>query len=213
MTTHNNLVKTKANTVVLPQPDATGKITLEKAIKERKSIREYKKDTLKLKALGQLLWAAQGITHNTILRAAPSAGALYPLELYIVAQNVENLEPGVYKYVIREHSIIKIKNQKEQVKPSTELCDACLEQSCIQHAPCALVMCGVFSKTEAKYGAQAQKYVHMEVGCVAQNIYLQTGALELGTVFVGAFDEKTVAQIIGAKNNEVPLCVMPIGNI
>ncbi len=213
MTTHNNLVKTKANTVVLPQPDATGKITLEKAIKERKSIREYKKDTLKLKALGQLLWAAQGITHNTILRAAPSAGALYPLELYIVAQNVENLEPGVYKYVIREHSIIKIKNQKEQVKPSTELCDACLEQSCIQDAPCALVMCGVFSKTEAKYGAQAQKYVHMEVGCVAQNIYLQTGALELGTVFVGAFDEKTVAQIIGAKNNEVPLCVMPIGNI
>lgn len=196
--------------ISLPKPKTDGSYSVEKAIKERRSIRSYSSGSLSLEQISQLLWALQGITgtgHGTKLRAAPSAGALYPLEIYLIVGGVQGLASGVYKYKCALHELEMVKEGDER----TNLCNAALRQKSVQSAAVNFVICGVFERTRVKYGDRASRYVYMEVGTAAENLYLQATALGLGTVFIGAFDDAAVKKVINAANDEAPLCVMPVG--
>ncbi len=194
-------------TITLPKAEVKGEVSVEQAIKNRRSIREYKKSSLNVQQISQLLWAAQGQTSDQGLRAAPSAGALYPVEMYVVVGDVQDLDAGVYKYKHGEHILKKVVDGDVR----KELSDAALSQDWIKLAPVVLVLCGVYSRVTKKYGQRGNQYVHMEIGAVAENVYLQAASLGLGTVFVGAFDDDDVRRVLGAKEHEVPLCVLPIG--
>lgn len=192
-----------------PTPNFDGEISVEKAIKLRRSIRSYKQEPLTMAQVGQVLWAAQGITSNDGFRTAPSAGATYPLEIYLIAGKVVDLTSGIYKYLNKDHAIIKISDGDKRA----ELSDAALSQEWIKEAPIAIVVCGIYERTSKKYGDNASKYVHMEVGCVAQNVYLQATALGLGTTFVGAGEEEKIASVLHLDKNEHALCILPVGSI
>ncbi len=179
------------------------------ALGDRRSVREYSREPVSLAELSQLLWAAQGVTHADGGRTAPSAGALYPLELYLLAGHVSGLETGLYKYRIGRHELVEL--TREDLR--RRLADAALSQPQIEAAAAVIVIAGVVARTAAKYGQRALPYVHMEVGGVAQNIHLQAAALRLGTVFIGAFRDARVMQVLGMPDGESPFCIMPIGRL
>ncbi len=196
------------NTVSLPKPDTDGTVTVESAIRERRSARDYSGEPLTLAELGQLLWAAQGLTSRDGLRSAPSAGALYPLEVYVVAGKVESLAAGVYRYLPRGHRLRHVADGDLR----ESLAAAALNQSWVRRAPAVLVIAGVYERSAEKYGARAPRYTHIEVGHVAQNVYLQAVARDLGTVIVGAFRESEVQELLQLPANHVPLALMPVGH-
>ncbi len=194
--------------IFLPEIRLQGEISVEEAIFRRRSVRSFRDEPLSLEELGQLLFAAQGITEKTYgFRTAPSAGALYPLELYAVIGRVKGLSPGVYRYLPQDHSMVKVLEGDRR----GELFQAALEQSSIQEAPVTLVFTAIYERTTQKYGERGIRYVHMEVGHAAQNVYLEAEALQLGTVAIGAFRDKSVANLLALPANEVPLYLMPIG--
>jgi SagB-type dehydrogenase family enzyme len=194
---------------VLPAPNLDGKISVEQSIKSRRSIRSYKQEPIALAQVSQLLWAAQGITSSDGFRSAPSAGATYPLEIYLVVGKVTDLTAGIYKYLNKDHVIVKTSDGDKRA----ELSDTALSQEWIKEAPIAIVVCGVYERTSKKYGNNAQKFVHMEVGCVAQNVYLQATALGLGTTFVGAIEDDKITSVLHLDNDEHALCILPVGVI
>lgn len=193
--------------VSLPAPRHDGTVSVEQAILRRRSVREYRSVPLTLGEVGQLLWAAQGITSPRGLRAAPSAGALYPLSVYVVAGNVTGLAPGVYRYEPQRHALVMTGagDRREQ------LCRAALLQSAVRHAPATLVLAAVFERTTGKYGRRGIRYVHMDEGHAGENIYLQAVPLGLGTVVVGAFDDGEVQRVLSLPREEEPLSLMPVG--
>ncbi|HIP65218.1 MAG TPA: SagB/ThcOx family dehydrogenase, partial [Pyrodictium sp.] len=201
--------------VLLPLPKKTTSVTVEEAILLRRSIRDYTRDPITIEQLSMVLWAAQGITDaRRRFRAAPSAGATYPLEIYVVVgekgvvlENNSYLKPGVYKYNVYRHSLVLVKEGDYR----EELSKAALNQRWVREAPVNIVICAVYERTTSRYGERGIRYVHIEVGHVGQNIYLMATALGLGTVAVGAFYDDQVARIIGAKPEEHPLYIMPIG--
>ena len=141
------------------------------------------------------------------MRTAPSAGALYPLEVYLVVGQIEQLPVGVYKYRFQGHELIQISDEEKR----QALAAAGYGQSCIERASINIVIAAVYERTAGKYGERAVRYVHMEVGHAAQNIYLQAITLELGTVVVGAFDDSRVKKILMMDADESPLNIMPVG--
>ncbi|MFA4888549.1 MAG: SagB/ThcOx family dehydrogenase [Candidatus Omnitrophota bacterium] len=191
--------------IKLPSIQTTGKLSVEEAISKRRSVREYKDKALSLKEVSCLLWAASGITANWGGRTAPSAGALYPLEIYLVAGRVENLAPAIYRYNSQTHSLVKIIEGDKRFA----LFSASLFQSCIKNAPISLVICAEYQRTTRKYGERGKRYVHIEVGHVGQNIYLQAESLGLATVAIGAFVDEAVKKVLNIK--EEPLYIMPVG--
>lgn len=193
--------------ISLSPPRLTGRESIEKLLQQRRSIREYRDVAISMADLGQLLWAAQGITHAEGLRTAPSAGALYPLELYVAVGRVDGLEPGVYHYHPRRHRLERTGGKDMR----HALSRAALFQSCVEDAAAVVVLGAVFDRTTRKYGRRGLRYVHMEVGHAAQNVYLQAEALGLGTVMVGAFDDKAVASTLGLPDKVRPLALMPVG--
>jgi len=200
----------KDSKILLPYPKLKGNMSVEEAIAFRRSIREYKDEPLTISQLSQLLWAAQGITETRWgFRAAPSAGATYPLEVYVVIgeNGVKELNPGVYKYLPHEHAIVLVKEGDVR----EELYKAALNQEWVLKAPITIVITAVYERTTSRYGERGIRYVHMEVGHVGQNIYLQATALGLGTVVVGAFYDEEVRRIINAPENEHPLYLVPVG--
>jgi|YNPMSStandDraft_1061717.scaffolds.fasta_scaffold05741_5 SagB-type dehydrogenase family enzyme len=197
------------NVIKLPEPRKKSNTSLEEALLKRRSIREYKEESLSLEEISQILWAGQGITDPQGLRTAPSAGALYPLEIYLNVSNVNNLKEGIYKYNPQNHELIQIKEGDKKI----EIYNSGLQQSAIKNAPLIIIISAVFEKTTSKYGERGIRYVYMEAGHCAQNIYLQATALNLGTVTIGAFDDEKIKQILEFKNNEQPLYLMPIGKI
>lgn len=195
-------------TVRLPAPKFEGRISVEQALHERRSVREYKRNApLTLEEVSQLLWAAQGITSSDGHRTAPSAGALYPLEVYIVAGNVRNLEPGVYQYRPREHNLVR--TMSGDIRKG--LRQATLDQEQVEDAPVTIVFCAVYDRTTGKYGERGKQYVHYEIGHAAQNIFLQVVALGLGTVPIGAFVTQEVKRALMLPHDETPLYLMPVG--
>ncbi len=191
----------------LPAPKIDGATSLEKALRERRSIRDFKRKPLSITELSQLLWAAQGITAPGGRRTAPSAGALYPLELYLVANNVEGLSEGVYKYRPDGHELIRTVGGNKSI----ELSGAALGQTSVRDAAAVLLLAAVYERTTAKYGERGVRYVHIEVGHVGQNVCLQAVALRLGAVVIGAFDDSQVKRIAKLLPKEEPLYLIAIG--
>ena len=203
-----NVLKAEEKTgkITLPQASHTGKISVEEALSKRRSIRKYKDEPLKLEELSQLLWASSGITSDWGGRTAPSAGAKYPLEIFVVVGKVEKLEPGIYHFHPQDHTLIKIKDKDQR----DELSLAVLRQGPIKEAPVDIVVTAIYSRTMEKYGERGIRYVHIEVGHVCQNIYLQAESLNLGTVEIGAFEDAKVKKVLNLKLEE-PLAIMPVG--
>ena len=193
--------------IKLPAPSLEGEKSLEETMLKRKSIRQYLDKDVPLAYMSQLLWAAQGITREWGGRTAPSAGATYPLELYVEVRRVEKLNPGIYHYKPREHSLSLVKVGDF----SNELMQASLGQQWVGDASLVIVMTAEFSRTTNRYGERGRQYVYLEAGHAAQNIYLQTTALELGCVVVGAFNDEAVKSVIGAPPSHEPIYVIPVG--
>ncbi len=193
--------------VKLPEPKYNSNTSIEQALLKRRSIRDYKDESLNLNEISQLLWAAQGITGEREFRTAPSAGALYPLELYVVAGNVSGLADGIYKYDNNQHELqFRVKGDKR-----SELSNTALNQKVIKDAAAVVVFSAFYERTTRKYGDRGVRYVHMEVGHAAQNIYLQAVSLNLGTVAIGAFSDEQLKRMMNMEDKEHPLYIMPVG--
>ncbi|CAB3287626.1 SagB-type dehydrogenase domain protein [Methanocaldococcus lauensis] len=188
--------------ILLPEIE---EIKLEDVLLKRRSIREYSSTPLTLKELSHLLFAAYGITDSRGFKTVPSAGATYPLEIYVNVRDVVNLEEGVYKYIPEKHSIVRILDEEVGQK----LALASLKQMFIAVAPIVIIIAADFERTTRVYGDRGFRYVYMEVGHVAQNIYLMATSLGLGTVSVGAFYDSEIKNILGI--DEYPLLLMPVG--
>ena len=193
--------------IELPKPHYDSDVSLEESLLKRRSIRDYSSEPLTLPEVSQLLWAAQGITSPEGFRTAPSAGALYPLEVYVVAGKVENLSPGIYRYKPDKHELIQVRDGDRR----SDLTDAALKQSAVMDGAMAIVITAVYERTTAKYGDRGIRYVHIEVGHAAQNLCLQATALGLGAVTIGAFQDEQVAKVLDLPDKEQPLYIIPVG--
>lgn len=191
----------------LPEPNIDSPVSLEQAIALRRSTRSYTSEPLGLDDLSQLLWAAQGASTTEGFRTAPSAGASYPLETYVVAGNVEGLEPGLYHYEQATHEL----TSRTTGDLRAELSVNSLGQTCVRDAAALLVFAAVYERTTERYGDRGMMYVHMDVGHAAQNVLLQATALGLGAVPVGAFKTRTVRAQLGLDESEVPLYFISAG--
>ncbi len=193
--------------IKLPQPKFDSNTSIEQALLKRRSVRYYKNEPLKLAEISQLLWAGQGITAAGGYRTAPSAGALYPLELYVVAGNVDGIANGIYKYEPNNHELAMIAEGDKR----KELYNSALYQESIREAPAIIVISAVYERTTWKYRERGIRYAHIEVGHVAQNIYLEAVALNLGVVAIGAFEDDKVAKAMNLSDKEHPLYIIPVG--
>ena len=194
--------------IELPKPKLKGATSVEEALQRRRSVRNYRKGPLSLQGISQLLWAAQGITKRPEgYRTAPSAGATYPLVVYLVAGDVTGLQAGVYRYNPETNSLIKTVSGDVR----TRLSRASLGQPWMREAPATLAIAALYERTASRYGQRAKRYVHIEVGHVGQNIYLEAESIGLATVAVGAFDDGEVKKVLGLQGKEVPLYLMPVG--
>ncbi len=197
-------------TIRLTDPFLSGGLPLVEAIAARRSVRAFSPDSLQLFQVSQILWAAQGITdEKTKARAVPSAGATYPLEIDLVVgeDGLENVEAGVCRYDVENHGLIL--RFGGDVRP--ELADAAFSQDFIAVAPVCLVISAVHDRTMERYNARGERYVFMEAGHAAQNIYLQATALNLCTVAIGAFREEGIRKSLQLDGKTRPLYILPIG--
>ena len=190
------------NEVLLPTPRRTSECSLEEALSQRRSVRRFTDQQLTTQELSQLLWAAQGVTREWGGRTAPSAGALYPLEVYVATPQ------GFYHYVPQGHKIEPVIGNDRR----TEIWEASLKQDAVRDAPAVFVIAAVYQRTAGKYGTRARRYVHLEAGHAAQNILLQAIALDLGGVPVGAFHDAQLQSAISLPADREPLYVIPIGH-
>jgi len=191
----------------LPEPRYDSNVSIEEALLKRRSVREYTGEPLTLQEVSQLLWAAQGITDPRGFRTAPSAGGLYPLEVYVVVGDVEDLATGVYRYRPQEHELVKLLGEDKR----TEIAEAALGQAWVEEAAVDMVITAVYERTTVKYGDRGIRYVHMEAGHAAQNLCLQATAMNLGAVTVGAFHDEEVKEVLDLPENERPLYIIPVG--
>ncbi len=187
--------------LALPAPRLESDVSLEEALARRRSVRAYSGEPLTLEEIGQLLWAAQGTTDERGYRTAPSAGALYPLELYAATDS------GLYHYLPRGHEAEKRRIEGWRVP----LCQAALSQDAVCQASAVFVVTAVYERTEAKYGQRAERYVWLEAGHAAQNLLLQAVALDLGAVPIGAFYDDQVRAALSLPAEHEPLYLISVG--
>jgi SagB-type dehydrogenase family enzyme len=193
-----------AKIINLPKPNIIGKVSVEETIYRRRSERSYLPEEITLEQLSQILWSAQGITDTSYgFRAAPSAGALYPLTIYVVKKD------GLFRYIPDGHKLVEVSS--EDKRPS--LGRASLGQSYIVDAPVNIVLAANFAITQAKYGPRAFRYVCMEIGHVAENIHLQAVAMGLGSVPIGAFWDDVIRATLEMPETQDPLYIIPIGHV
>ena len=193
--------------VPLPQPELHGTMPLEQALQQRRSQREFDAGPLALRDVAQVLWAAQGVTDARGLRTAPSAGALAPLEIYLIAGQVSDLPAGLYRYQPGAQSLVPIRRGELR----GQVAALALGQSALREAPATLVIAGVYSRTRQRYGERAERYVHIEAGHAAQNVYLQCTARRLSTVLIGSFDDAALRAALALPPDHAPLALMPFG--
>lgn len=188
---------------MLPTPAREGQLSLEGALERRRSIRDFSDEPLTDAELSQLLWAAQGVTDPRGYRTAPSAGALYPLEVYVATAD------GFYHYAPGPHDLTQLTDR--DLRPA--LHEAALFQDAIIEAPAVFVMAAVYERTAKKYGAErSPRYVHLEAGHAAQNLLLQAVALDLGSVPIGAFHDSQVQEVLSLPADHQPLYLIPVGH-
>jgi SagB-type dehydrogenase family enzyme len=193
----------------LPEIEPGEPGSLSDLLYKRRSVRRFSPGQISLEETARLLFAAQGITREDRFRTVPSAGALYPLEIFLAAGDVNGLRPGMYHYRPHRHDLIRIRGGDKR----EAIARAAVGQMWISKAQAVLVVGAVFERTTSKYSRHGQRYVHMEAGCAAQSVSLQAADLGLGTTVVGAFRGDRVASLIGAKDNVTPLLLMPVGRL
>jgi SagB-type dehydrogenase family enzyme len=193
--------------VQLPKPEVRDHASLSDALRQRRSVRAYSGRSLTLQQVGQLLWAAQGRNDPSGLRTAPSAGALYPLELLVAAGDVAGLDPGVYRYRPQQHALEMLHAGDRRDR----LARAALGQSWVADSAAILIITAIYERTTRKYGERGKRYVHIEIGHAAQNALLQAASLGLGAAVVGAFDDAAVAGLLDLRAPEQPLYLLPVG--
>ena len=194
----------------LPPPYQKGSVSLEEAITRRRSIRDFTAEPISLSHLSQILWAAQGISGTWWeFRTVPSAGATYPLEVFVVCgrNGIEEVGDGIYHYHVTDHSLTR----HYQGDVRLELARAAVGQEFIYQAPVDIVICAQYQRTTRRYGDRGERYVHIEVGHAGQNIYLQAIALGLATVAIGAFYDEQVREVLRLDKQYQPLYIMPLG--
>jgi len=203
-------MRTAHASISLPKPSSDGKVSVEKAIRERRTIRDFQDRSLSLTFFSQLLWAAQGITDpRGGKRTVPSGGALYPLDIYcaIGEKGVEGIESGVYHYSPEGHAILEISKGDRR----KEVASASLGQMWMARAPVLFIITAEYRRITGKYGERGIRYALIEVGHVGQNLFLQAGALGLGAGIVGAFNDADVGRVMGGPPQHEPLLIMPVG--
>ena len=195
--------------VGLPEIEAGDAGSLSDLLYKRRSVRRFGEGELSLKEVARLLFAAQGVTRRGGFRTVPSAGALYPLEIYLASGEVEDLEAGVYHYRPEKHELELVQNGDRR----KEIAQAAVGQMWINKAQAVLVVCAVLERTTSKYGKRGRRYVHVEAGCAAQSVSLQAADLGLGTTVVGAFRDSRLANILGIQDKVTPLLLLPVGRL
>jgi len=189
--------------IPLPEPKLTGSASLEELLANRRSIRQFTNKALDNTQIAQLVWAGQGITDkNSGKRTAPSAGALYPLQLYIATAE------GLFIYYPSKHALKQI----DYIDLRKDLSVAAFGQAAISCAPCVIIITGIADILAVKYGDRANRYMLLEAGHAAQNILLQATAMQLGAVPIGAFSDEKVHKICRMPKNTEPLYIIPIGH-
>jgi len=187
--------------VTLPKPDLKGSIPLEQTIAARRSQRDYSLKSLTWDQVGQLAWAAQGQDAHSRYRTVPSAGATYPLELFVVTGQ------GLFHYLPGKHAVAKLADKDLRAR----LAAAAWGQEFIAAAAVTLVFAAEFARTTGRYGERGIRYVYMEAGHAAQNVHLQAESLGLGCVAVGAFDDESVSKVLELPSHLEPLYMVPVG--
>jgi SagB-type dehydrogenase family enzyme len=199
-------------TVSLPDPQLTGNLSVEAAIQNRRSVRHYSNQSVTLGNVSQILWSAQGITDTpNQLRAAPSAGQVYPLEVYVIAgPNVSGLQEGVYQYESSNNTLEMLMNGDLR----SDLSNIADGQPWVKQAPLDILITGNNQKMIDKYPNKdlSTRFVDLEAGHAGENIYLQAESLGLVTVSLGSFDSNQLTQKFELPNNETPLYIFPIGH-
>jgi len=198
-----------AELVKLPPPSYQGSMSVEEALKARRTVREFAARGLDLKQVSQLLWGADGLSDPRGHRTAASAGATYPLEIYLVVgeRGVADLPAGVYRYLVQEHVLEPgVNGDLRQA-----VARASLHQTWMTHAPVIVVIAAEYRRCTARYGERGLMYTHMEAGHVGTNVFLQAEALGLGAGIVGAFEDQGLSQELQLPRDYAPLLVMPVG--
>lgn len=185
----------------LPKPNLDGSISLEKIVAARRSWRDFRHRPLTLEQIGQLAWSAQGQDIKSKYRTTPSAGATYPLELFVVT------EQDVFSYLPSKHALEKFMDKDVR----SALASAAWGQEFIEAAPLTLVFAAEFDRTTRRYGQRGIRYVYMEAGHAAQNVHLQAEAIGLGSVAVGAFDDASVSKVLSLPKNFEPVYMVVVG--
>ncbi len=196
-------------TVSLPEIETPAPGSLEDALFRRRSVRSYASEPLTAEEIGALLWAAAGETVDGTAgptRAHPSAGGLYPVEVFLAVGEAEGIDPGVYRYSWHDHQLIEISSGDIR----SELMEASLNQNPVLQAPVTVILSAVYSRTMSRYGERGERYVHMDAGAAGQNVQLQAAAAGLHSVIIGAFEDDSVRNLIGGTNAQ-PLLVIPVG--
>jgi len=187
--------------ITLPKPNKDGPMSLEKAIAKRRSWRDFSPRPLTFEQISQLCWAAQGQDAATRYRTAPSAGATYPLELFVITGD------GLFRYLPAKHALEKLTDQNLRAT----LASAAWGQNFIEEAPLTLVFTAEFARTTRRYGERGIRYVYMEAGHAAQNVHLQAESLGLGSVAVGAFDDDSVSKVLSLPDHLEPVYMVAVG--
>ncbi len=185
-----------ARKIQLPKTLPSNTLALIETLKKRKSVRSFQPTPLSIADLSFLLWASTGIQRTEKgyeFRTAPSAGALYPIETYVIANNVETLEKALYHYNIRTHSLEEVKNGDLR----EETTHATLGQKMCANAPVVLVWTALFNRSKWKYAQRAYRYVYLDAGHIAQNLALSATSIGLGSCQIGAFFDDEINQIVG----------------
>jgi len=188
--------------ITLPPVDSKGATFLEEVLRKRESWRRFSPEPLTNEEVARMMWAAQGVTRTWGGRTAPSAGALFPLEIYVV------LEWGVHHYLPRNHQLLRLSG--EDVREA--LCSAALSQAFIRDAPATVVITVVFERVTVKYGSRGERYAMIEAGHAAQNILLQATSMGLGSVPVGAFHDELVRQVLDLPDDHRPVYLVTAGH-
>ena len=170
-------------------------------IHQRRSRREFSQEPVTFFELSQLIWATQGITYREWgfdFRASPSAGALYPVETYIVANRVDEISAGIYHYAVKGEQLVLLKEGHF----GRELRDAAMGQEMLEEAGCVFVWTAMVRRSKWKYRERAYRYIYMDAGHLGQNLYLAATALNLGCCTVGAFFDEDIDRVIGIDGKE-----------
>lgn len=203
----------EAKKILLEKPQVISKLAFDEIIKKRKSIRDFSDKPISLNQLSYLLWASTGIQRKEYgyeFRTAPSAGALYPIETYLVVNSVEGISAGIYHYSIKDHNL-------EQLKIgdfSNEIALAALDQVMCEYASVVFIWTAIFNRSKWKYDQRAYRYIYLDCGHIAENLALAATNINLGSCQIGALYDDEVNDIISVDGiNESTIYMSVVGNL